>query len=638
MCGIAGVLAAGVPPASVRTILKTMTATLVHRGPDDEGFFCVPGAGLGVRRLSVIDLPGGHQPASNEDGTVQVILNGEIYNHPELRAELQARGHRFATRSDTEVIAHAYEEYGIECVSRLRGMFAIALWATKERRLLLARDRLGKKPLFYALHHGRFLFASEIKAILAAAPGLREPDTCAIVPYLRNGFLCEPRTMFRHVFKLPAAHRMIVADGNLRSERYWHLELDGAPDDHRDAQHWSEELDALLEESVRIRLRSDVPLGIFLSGGLDSSTITAYAHKAGLRPIRTFTIGFDRPGWDESADAERVARHFATEHQALTLRDRDIAPELPDTVVALARQFDEPFGDASALPTYYLSRLARQHVTVVLGGDGGDELLAGYASYQSLRFAEFYRHLPRWLGGSLIPGLAEHVAPILPRTARYQAIRLGKVLRDAALPLERGYFSKHALVSDDLLRALLTGELQGAADDPVRHGCPADVCDCLRSARPVVTKLGYADLRFRLLEDMLVKVDRMSMAHSLEVRSPFLDHRLVELLARMPPRLKLRGWEKKAVLRDTVRRYLPPETLRKAKQGFCLPLREWLRTTLREIVGDYLETSGSLPPELFDRATVRRLLVEHQRGAADHSNAIWLLLSYAAWSQQYGGA
>jgi asparagine synthase (glutamine-hydrolysing) len=458
-----------------------------------------------------------------------------------------------------------------------------------------------------------------------------------VVPYLRHGFVCEPRTMFRHIAKLPAAHRLVVADGNLRAERYWHIELDGEPDG-RGAHRWSEELDALLEESVRIRLRSEVPLGIFLSGGLDSSTIVAYAHKAGLRPIRTFTIGFDRPGWDESADAERVARHFATDHQVLRLREHEIAPQLPETVLALARHFDEPFGDSSALPTYYLSRLARQHVTVALGGDGGDELLAGYPSYQSFRFAELYRQLPLWLGGSLIPAVAEHVAPILPRASRYQAMRLGKILRDAALPLESGYFSKLALASDDLLRALLTGELHGSVNRPAYEACPADVLECLRSARPLVSKLGYADLRFRLLEDMLVKVDRMSMAHSLEVRSPFLDHRLVELLAGMPPRLKLRGWEKKALLRDTVRRYLPPETLRKPKQGFSLPLREWLRTSLREIVGDYLENGGSLPPELFDRATVGRLLVEHRRGSADHSNVIWLLLSYAAWRKEYGGA
>jgi asparagine synthase (glutamine-hydrolysing) len=638
MCGIAGLIDPSVNAHPLRATVQRMADSLVHRGPDDEGFFAADGIGLGMRRLSIIDVAGGRQPIANEDGSVQVVFNGEIYNHRERRAELERRGHIFRTRADTEVIAHAYEEDGVECLARLRGMFAIALWDARARRLLLARDRLGKKPLFYAQHDGRLLFASEIKAILAAAPALAEPDAAALVPYLRNGFVCEPHTMFRRIRKLPAAHRLVWEDGRTHVQRYWQLAFDGDQGAPRRAEQWSAELDALLEEAVRIRLMSEVPLGVFLSGGLDSSTIVAYAHKAGLRPIKTFTIGFDRPAWDESADAERVARHFHTEHHVLTLREADLVRTLPDTVRALVRHFDEPFGDSSALPTYHVSRLAREHVTVILSGDGGDELLAGYQSYQSFRFAEAYRRLPAWLAASAVPALADGVAPLLPRAARYQALRAGRVLRDAALPFEHGYFSKLALCADGLLRALLTPDLAPAVAQPPQATCPADISAALRAAWPLVSRLSYADLRFRLLEDMLVKVDRMSMAHALEVRSPLLDHRVVEFIARMPAELKLRGWEKKAILRDTVRPYLPPQTLRKRKQGFSVPLREWLRGRLSEMVGDYLETEHArLPAELFNRATVTRLLAEHRRGIADHSTVIWLLLNYAAWREAYAG-
>lgn len=636
MCGIAGLIEARLPSPDVASTLRHMTDTLIHRGPDDEGFFVADGVGLGMRRLSIIDVAGGRQPIANEDGSVQVVFNGEIYNYAELRADLERRGHRFRTQSDTEVIAHAYEDDGHACVTRLRGMFAIAIWDSKARRLLLARDRLGKKPLFYAAHKGRLLFGSEIKAILAAAPELAEPDPHALVPYLRQGFVCEPHTMYRDICKLPAAHTLVYENGALRIAPYWQVELGGSDGSERSARQWSEELDALLAESVRIRLMSEVPLGVFLSGGLDSSTIVAYAHRAGLHPIKTFTIGFDRPGWDESADAERIARHFQTDHHVLTLRETDLAANLPETVLALVHHFDEPFGDSSALPMYHVSRLARQHVTVILSGDGGDELFAGYESYQGFRFAEFYRRLPAWLGGRMLPAVARAAASVLPSNARYTALRAAKVLSDSALPFEEAYFSKYALCSTPLLRELVADELHEEVDVPPQRAYPPALLAALRSPLPLVSKLGYADLRFRLLEDMLVKVDRMSMAHSLEVRSPFLDHRLVELAARMPPDLKLRGWEKKAILRDTVRPLLPPETLRKRKQGFSVPLREWLRTSLNEMVGDYLEAGGGrLPPGLFDRTAVATVLAQHRAGVADHSTVIWLLLNYAAWDGAY---
>jgi asparagine synthase (glutamine-hydrolysing) len=638
MCGIAGLIAPSLPRPHIRPTVQRMTDTLIHRGPDDEGFFVAGPVGLGMRRLSIIDVAGGRQPISNEDGGVQVVFNGEIYNYPELRHDLTRRGHRFRTSSDTEVIAHLYEEKGVDAFADLRGMFGIALWDQRARRLVLARDRMGKKPLFYARRGDELLFGSEIKAILAANPGLAEPDVESLAPYFQYGFVPEPRTMFRHIRKLPAAHWLVYERGDVTIAPYWRLNFEETGTEARRAERVVEELDALLEEAVRIRLMSEVPLGIFLSGGLDSSAIVAYAHKAGLRPIKTFTIGFDRRQWDESADAQVVARHFATDHHVLKLSEQDLVRSLPDTVLTLVRHFDEPFGDSSALPTYYVSKLAREHVTVILSGDGGDELFAGYSSYKGIRFAEHYKRVPRWLGRQQLPVLVDGAARWLPRGRRYGALRAAKVLRDSELPFEISYFNKGSLCRPDLLRQLLT---QDGADRLGRPGLALfadDIHAMLRSGLPDVSKAGYLDLRIGLLEDMLVKVDRMSMAHSLEVRSPLLDHRLVDFVVRLPPSMKLRGWQTKAILRDTIRRYLPASTMRKRKQGFAVPLREWLKTGLRDMVGDLLESANGLPKDMFNDASIKKLLGEHRRGEADHSAVVWLLLNYAAWRSSVIGA
>jgi asparagine synthase (glutamine-hydrolysing) len=613
-----------------------MTDTLVHRGPNDEGFFVGDSVALGMRRLSIIDVDGGKQPLSSEDGLVQVVFNGEIYNYLELRSALRKRGHVFRTNSDTEVIAHLYEEKGTDAFAELRGMFGIALWDRRTNRLVLARDRIGKKPLFYARRGTTLLFGSEIKAILAADPTLAEPDIDSLGPYFRYGIVPEPQTMFREIRKLPAAHWLVYERGQITIAPYWRLNFGDDESPPPPTERVVEELDALLEEAVRIRLMSDVPLGIFLSGGLDSSTIVAYAHKAGLRPIKTFTIGFDRRRWDESPDAELVARHFGTDHHVLTLREEDLARSLPDTVLTLVRHFDEPFADSSALPTYYVSKLAREHVTVILGGDGGDELFAGYSQYKGIRFAQQYQRVPRWLGRQHLPALFERGARWLPPGRRYQALRVATVLRDSELPFETRYFVKGSPCRPDLVRQLFTGDAAIRVLGPETPRLADDIRAVLRSGLPELSKASYLNLRLSLVEDMLVKVDRMSMAHALEVRSPLLDHRLVDFVVRLPPSMKLRGWQTKAILRDTIRRYLPRATLRKRKQGFAVPLREWLRNGLHEMVGDFLEAGDSrLPPDVFNRATVGRLLSEHRRGEADHSSVIWLLLNYAAWRDLY---
>ena len=635
MCGIAGIIDPERSALDVRMTLQRMADAMTHRGPDGEGFFAADGAGIAMRRLSIIDVAGGQQPIATEDGQAQVVFNGEIYNYLELRAELIGRGHTFSTQSDTEVIAHLYEEAGTGCLDRLRGMFGIAIWDRAARRLFLARDRLGKKPLYYAVRGDRLLFGSEIKTILAADPSLAEPDPDAVAPFLRYGFVPEPRTMYRHIRKLPAGHWLTFQDGRLALSAYWTLRFDQQDGGQRDLRECAEELDRLLAESVRLRLMSEVPLGIFLSGGLDSSAVVAYAHQAGARPLKTFTIGFDREEWDESPDAQVVADHFGTEHHVLTLRERDLARDLPDTVMTLVRHFDEPFGDPSALPTYHVSKLAREHVTVILGGDGGDELFAGYSSYRGIRFAELFQRVPAWLGAGLLPGTLQAGARLLPPGRRYGALRAAKVFRDSLMPFESMYFSKSARTSGDLLGRLLRPDVAGP-DFVAAPGCSQDVRDVIASDLPALSKASYADLRFGLLDGMLVKVDRMSMANSLEVRSPFLDHVLVEYVAKLPPSFKLRGWQTKAILRDVMRPHLPPPILRKKKQGFSVPLREWLRSELAGMVGDYLGGSqGTLPADVFDRAEVDATLRQHYRGEADHSDVLWLLVNYAAWHDLY---
>lgn len=637
MCGIAGIVDPDLGSSEIRRIVQRMADSMIHRGPDEEGFYAADGVGLAIRRLSIIDVKGGQQPVSTEDRQIHVVLNGEIYNYRELRAELLARGHVFRTVSDTEVIAHLYEEQDGDCLASLRGMFGVALWDQRSRRLFLGRDRLGKKPLFYAQVGRRFIFGSEIKAILAAAPELAVSDPHSFVPYFRYGFVSEPNTMFRFIRKLPAAHSLTFSQDILRTNRYWRVKFRENNDVNRPTGEVVEELDALLTDSVRCRLVSEVPLGVFLSGGLDSSTVVAYAHKAGLRPLKTFTIGFDRAEWDEAPDARVVAEHFQTEHHVLRLCEDDLKARMPETVLTLVRHFDEPFGDSSSLPTYYVSKLAREHVTVILSGDGGDELFLGYTSHQGVRFADFYRSLPKWLGQGFLPGLARACTSLMPEGRRYAALRVEKVLRDSLLPFASMYLSKAALCSEPLLRQLFTREFTAMASSFWESHLPLDVTAALHSDLPALHKASYVDLRHRLLEDMLVKVDRMSMAHSLEVRSPLLDHRLVEFAASLPPRLKLRGWEKKAILRDTVRRYLPRRILRKRKQGFSVPLREWLRGSLHEMVGDYLCTAnGSLDPQVFNLATVRNFVAAHRKGEEDHSSVIWQLLNFAAWTNMYG--
>jgi asparagine synthase (glutamine-hydrolysing) len=635
MCGIVGVVDPRLSGQALTRLTQVMADQIVHRGPNDQGHYAVDGFGLGMRRLSIIDLAGGQQPIGNENGDVFVICNGEIYNYVELRQSLLARGHVFRTNSDTEVLVHLYEEYGEAFLQHVRGMFGLAILdLRKHRRLLVARDRLGKKPVFYAHRMGRLLFGSEMKALLAADPELAEPDYRTLGEYLQFGYIQQPRTIYRNIFRLPAAHYAIFENEQLRIQPYWELVFE--PDTRLTEQQWQECLDETLAESVRIRLRSDVPLGVFLSGGLDSSAVVAYCRQAGLNPLQTFTIGFDRPEWDESADAAIVARHFGTEHRMLRLDEAAMRDNLDETLLKIISYIDEPFGDASALPTYHVSRLAREHVTVVLSGDGGDEMFAGYSSYRGMLFAQQYRRwVPQWLGRHVLPGCVENVARWTPDSLRYRGLRIAKILRDSSLPMQDAYRDKGSIWRAQDLRHLLNPDVWQHADYLGTQYLPDSLWETMHGPTDLVSRLTEIDIRSYMLDDILVKVDRMSMAHSLEVRSPLLDHRVAELAARMPTGMKIRGGVGKHVLREVLRKKLPPRAVRKGKQGFSVPLRDWFRGRLAGWVRDCFGKNGYLPAEIFSLSYVETLMREHEQGTCDHSARLWLLLAFAAWHRQY---
>jgi asparagine synthase (glutamine-hydrolysing) len=635
MCGIVGLIDSRLSQQEILRATRVMSDQIVHRGPDDSGQVAIDGSGIGMRRLSIIDLAGGQQPISNEAGDIHVVCNGEIYNFVELRESLKTRGHVFRTGSDTEVIVHLYEEFGDGCWQYLRGMFGLAILDTRrDGRLLLARDRLGKKPLFYAHRSGQLLFGSEMKSLLALAPELSAPDYRTLGEYMQLGYIHQPRTIYRHIQRLPAAHYAVYQQEQLRILPYW--ELNFQPDATLSEAEWREQLDATLAESVRIRLRSDVPLGVFLSGGLDSSAVVAYASEAGLRPLQTFTIGFDREEWDESDDAARVAKYFGTQHHELRLDEAAMRDSLDDTLMQIVAHCDEPFGDSSALPMYHVSRLARQHVTVVLSGDGGDEMFAGYSIYRGMQFAQFYRRwLPQWLGRQALPGAIEGLGRWAPGTWRYRGLHLAKILRDSALPLQQAYRDKASIWQVAELKSLLTEDVWEEADYLGQQFLPEPMWSTLQADGDLIGRLTEIDLRSYLLDDILVKVDRMSMAHSLEVRSPLLDYRVAELAARMPSQMKIRGNTGKYLLREVLRKRLPPKSLRKGKQGFSVPLRDWFRGQLSDWVQDYLGTGGHLPDSIFVPTAVQKMLREHQQGTRDHSRKIWLLLIFAAWHRRY---
>lgn len=632
MCGIAGIVAP-IGKFQISDCLLRMTDAIVHRGPNDHGHMAGDQMGIGMRRLSIIDVAGGHQPISNETQDIHVVCNGEIYNHHELRQELISRGHRFRTGSDTEVIVHLYEEFGDSFLHRLRGMFGLAIWDERANRMFIARDRLGKKPIFYANRGGQFWFGSEMKSILAADRSLSEPNHSALGEFLQFGYVHQPETIFQNIHRLPAGHYGVWEKNEFTIRSFWSLEF--RADDSVTESEWRERLDHALLDAVKVRLESEVPLGVFLSGGLDSSAVVAYAHRAGLNPIKTFTIAFDKPEWDESADALRVSQFFKTDHHVLQLSESQMRESFLETLESITHFCDEPFGDPSAIPTYHISKLAREHVTVILSGDGGDELFAGYNSYRGALFAQTYRNiLPSFVGKTMLPEVASLMSRLLPEPLSYRMQRVSKVCRDSSRSVMEMIRFKASIWNQQELRDLLTDGAFDGARYVGEQFLPDRLWQIMHSNKDLVSRMCEVDIQSYMLDDILVKVDRMSMAHSLEVRSPLLDYNLVELAAKIPTRFKVNRNRGKLIFRDVVSKHLPPSTIRKGKQGFSVPLRDWFRGQLSTLTKDYLLAGGNLPEHLFRRPTVERILKEHQNGIVDHANKIWLLMAYAAWNKQ----
>jgi asparagine synthase (glutamine-hydrolysing) len=626
MCGIAGLVHADRSYPIDPELIGRMTACLAHRGPDAQALHLWRGAAIGHRRLSIIDLATGDQPIFNEDGTVGVILNGEIYNFRELRAELEGLGHRFTTRSDTETIVHAYEQWGEQCVERLAGMFAFALWDDRDRRLLLARDRVGKKPLYYVREGGRFAFASELKALLHD-PGLkRELSLEALDTYFSLGAVQAPATIFRDVHQLPPAHRLVWEHGHVSVAEYW--DVPRRPPAMYSERQALEAFGALLEEAVRARLVADVPLGAFLSGGVDSSAVVETMTRLSTGPVVTTSVGFTDQAFNELEHARAVAKAVGSDHHEVVLEAR-----AADVLPRLVWHLDEPFADSSALPSYYVAKAARERVTVALSGDGGDEVFAGYQRRYGLNRTEvrLRRWFPAWLrAGVLAPlGRVYPKADWIPRP-----LRARYVLQNLGTTFERAYFSdlslfrndeKARLLSPDFVRAL------GGHDPFLAFGRHFDRVRGLDS----LSQLLYVDLKTWLANDMLVKVDRMSMAHGLEIRCPLLDHRIIEFAATVPSDLKYRGRVSKYLLKRHLDGRVPASAIHRPKQGFEIPLARWLRSDLYGLAHELLFSARALGRGYVRPERLRLLWDRHQRGIRDHSAQIWTVLMFEMWARTF---
>ncbi|MDQ2714018.1 MAG: asparagine synthase (glutamine-hydrolyzing) [Chloroflexota bacterium] len=614
MCGIAGFIDPYCRNNHAKERIDRMCKVIRHRGPDDQGTWVGAGAALGMRRLAIIDIQGGGQPIFNEDGSILVVFNGEIYNCRELRRSLEQSGHTFSTQSDTEAIVHAYEEYGDDCVNHLRGMFTFALWDGKRQRLLAARDRFGKKPFNYYWDGQRLIFGSEIKSLLEADIP-REISPYALDEYLVYRYVPAPRTLFKDVFKLPAGHILTHEHGQIAIKQYW--ELPFTAHCHDDEATAIERTRALLTEAVQIRLMSEVPLGAFLSGGVDSSIVVGLMSSMMSQPVKTFSIGFEEDDYSELPYARQVARHFGTDHHEFFVR-----PELVSVLPELVWAYDEPFADSSMLPTYYVSKLAREHVTVVLTGDGGDEIFGGYDHYQ------------RELAISRIPGFMRYVlgygSMVMPDGMRGKN-RLGSLRKDlatrcvnAAVTFPAGaraamytpaYFAQ---VCDHDPYARMRNEFRAVAD------------------LPITAQQQYADVRMYLTDDILVKVDKASMLNSLETRAPLLDQCLAEYVTSLPVNVRTRNGTSKYLLKKAAEDILPAEILMRRKQGFGVPIKHWFRRDLLDYAHDLLDSPRARQRGIFEPTFIRNLLKTHNTNRLiNQSNAIWSLLCLELWFQVY---
>ncbi len=631
MCGICGIARTENSPPISSSLLAAMCETLAHRGPDDQGVHTEKKVGLGSRRLSIIDLEKGHQPLSNEDGTVWISHNGEVYNFPDLRKELLSRGHKFRTKTDTETIVHGYEEWGEDFVHKLRGMFAFSLWDGREEKLILARDRIGIKPLYYTLLEDKTLvYGSELKAILKHPRVYRSLNPEALDLYLTLEYIPAPYSIFRNISKLPAGHLLIYKEGEIHLKKYWKLEhQDKFPSKISKSRINSlmDELYALIKEAVQLRLISDVPLGAFLSGGIDSSSLVGMMHESGTSPIKTFSIGFEDTTYDELHHARRVAKAFETEHEEFLLKPK--ALELTDKLI---RHLDEPLGDFSIFPTYLVSQMARAHVKVILSGDGGDEVFGGYEHYQAQKLSRFP-----------IPFLFRHILNPLIRTIPPSHKKKGtwNKIRRFGQGLENATGDRHLrwmkFLTENDKKSLYSPELQAELGEakPLNATFPFDELYRSSTRFDALNREFFLDLKTYLVDDILVKVDRMSMATSLETRVPLLDHKIVEFVYSLPGDLKLHGFTTKWIFKKTMERLLPPQNIYRKKEGFSIPIKHWLRTELKDLLLDHLNARRIREEGLFRFESIEKMITQHLGKKENFSHQLWALLVFEIWRENY---
>ena len=614
MCGIAGFSGKG-----DQEILKKMTRSLAHRGPDDEGFYISQNIGLGHRRLSIIDLKSGHQPISNEDGMIWIVFNGEIYNFQERKKDLEQKGHKFRTSSDTETIIHLYEQEGENCVKKLRGMFAFAIWDARKNELFLARDRMGKKPLYYGIFNNTLIFGSELKALLKHPSVKREIDLLSLQKFLAYEYVPTPNTMFKNIWKLPAGHFAIWKNNNLKISPYWELNLREEKISEMDALG---KLDHLLDEAVKMRLVSDVPLGVFLSGGLDSSAVAYYASKH-KKNLKTFSIGFDEPSFDESRYAKQISNYLETDHYEMIVKANDaleLIEKLPDIQ-------DDPVADASIFPTYILSKFTRQSMTVALSGDGGDELFFGYPTFQAHRAAEIYLRLPKTIQNT-IRAIIQNL-PVSHRNLSFDFV-VKKFIQ--------GMHKNPGIRNQLWLGAFQPNELSGILTDEAKNGIKNELVfqnifqewGKLSQYSPL-QRVDYFYIKHYLHDDILNKVDRASMAASLEVRSPFLDQEIVNFAASLPISLKMRGFTTKYILKKLMADKLPKDIVYRKKKGFGIPLSRWFANELYEKTKELFQA----PDKFFNAGALLKLLEEHRQKKYDHRKKLFTILTLKLWLKKW---
>jgi asparagine synthase (glutamine-hydrolysing) len=643
MCGIAGWINLEKSSSNNHTeaVLHSMCETILHRGPNSEGLWLDDTVALGMRRLSIIDLHTGDQPVFSEDKAVIVMMNGELYNYREVREDLERKGHKFVTKSDTEILPHLYQEYGEDLLDHVNGMFAFSLWDTRKKKLIIARDRFGEKPLYYSVFDGKLLWASEPKAILAHPSVKPELNLDALRQYLSYDYVPAPHSIYKGISKLPAAHVMVVENGEVRTRRYWNMCWSGSggsldangsspakPQSRKGSlKERSNELRELLSDAVRMRLVADVPLGVLLSGGIDSSTVAAFAMRHATETVKTFSIGFTEDSFDESKYARQVAKHLGTDHHEEILSVSKAAELIED----IGTWLDEPLSDGSLIPTYLLSRFVRKHVTVALGGDGGDELFAGYPMYYGHKVADLYKKVP----GFVRSGLIEPAVRMLPVSTKnlsfeYRAKRFVRSSTYDTITRHHSWFGSFTL---DEQKHLLTDDVLSQSNGDIY----ADARELLKlcDATNEIEQMQFLDINFYMAEDILTKVDRAAMSVSLETRAPFLDPRVGEFAASLPLEYKLRGSEGKFILKRAVEGLLPVDILYRPKKGFGIPIAAWLNGQLNPLMHDLLDKKRLDEQGLFNSGYVQTLITEHENGTASHHKQLWTLLVFQLWYDNF---